>query len=96
MKVTVLRSDGREEEVTLPVEADDYILPHIYKLIGCDCIDTVRLPQHRQVMLVDDIGYAKELPVNTKATALYHSVCRPGTTAPIVGDVVLVREEDFT
>jgi hypothetical protein len=46
-------------------------------------------------MLVDDNGYAKQLPFNAKATKLYHSVCHPGTTSPIVGDVVLVKEEDF-
>jgi hypothetical protein len=30
-------------------------------------------------------------PVNAEATTLYHSVCVPGVTHQIVGDVVLVR-----
>lgn len=34
-------------------------------------------------------------PLNEKATALYHSVCVPGTTHRIVGDVAIVRDEDF-
>jgi hypothetical protein len=34
-------------------------------------------------------------PLNKKATALYHSVCIRGTTHQIVGDVVIVRDEDI-
>jgi hypothetical protein len=30
------------------------------------------------------------LPVNAKATALYHEVCKPGTTHAIVGDVAIL------
>ena len=33
-------------------------------------------------------------PVNAKATALYHSVCRPGTTHQIVGDVAIVIDAE--
>jgi hypothetical protein len=64
-----------------------------------------------QVMLVDDNGWETELvqegafftlkpirarkPINVEATKLYHSVCRPGTTHQIVGDVVVVPDSDF-
>jgi hypothetical protein len=34
-------------------------------------------------------------PVNAKATELYHQQCRPGTSHQIVGDVVIVPDEDF-
>lgn len=34
-------------------------------------------------------------PVNAEATKLYHSVCAPGTTHQIVGDVAVVPDEDF-
>lgn len=33
-------------------------------------------------------------PVNEKATKLYHSVCVPGTTHQIVGDVAIVVDKD--
>jgi hypothetical protein len=33
--------------------------------------------------------------VNAKATALYHSVCHPGTTTRIYGDVAICYDEDF-
>ena len=34
-------------------------------------------------------------PVNQKATELYWSVCKPGTTHQIVGDVAIVVDEDL-
>jgi hypothetical protein len=34
-------------------------------------------------------------PVNAEATQLYHLNCLPGTTHQIVGDVVIVPDEDF-
>ena len=34
-------------------------------------------------------------PVNVEATKLYHTICLPGTTHQIVGDVAIVRDEDF-
>lgn len=34
-------------------------------------------------------------PVNVEATKLYHAVCRPGTTHQIVGDVIIIRDEDL-
>lgn len=33
-------------------------------------------------------------PVNERATFLYHSVCIPGTTHKIVGDVAILDDED--
>lgn len=35
-------------------------------------------------------------PVNHEATQLYWARCRPGTTHQIVGDVAVVRDEDFS
>jgi hypothetical protein len=34
-------------------------------------------------------------PINEKATELYLANCRPGTTHQIVGDVVIVPDEDY-
>ena len=47
-------------------------------------------------MVVDDDGYSKGLLDNLEATALYHKVCKPGTTHQIKGDVVIGRDEDFS
>jgi hypothetical protein len=46
-------------------------------------------------LLVDDTGLVGGKPLNAEATKLYHSVCRPGTTNTIHGDVALVLDADF-
>jgi len=55
----------------------------------------VLLTDRVHVMIVDDAGHQKGLPVNAAATALYHARCLPGTTHQIVGDVVIVPDSDF-
>jgi hypothetical protein len=74
-------------------------------------IHAPRFGMRRPVMVLDDAGYDTRViqhgnhehhvpiqarrPVNPKATELYHSVCRPGTTHEIVGDVAIVDDEDL-
>lgn len=89
----VIKTDG--SNVQLP---EPKTMKACHALIGADTLDTVTLrhmgyPMH--VMLVDDAGHSKGLPVNTEATRLYHMNCRPGTTHTIRGDVVVVPDEDF-
>ena len=89
----ILRANGNMKRVD-----EKPTLKAIYKAIGCDCIDTIMLDRERQlVMMVDDNGAITEppKPVNENATIMYHSICRPGTTWPIRGDVALVNDEDF-
>ena len=88
-RTKVIRTSGAEEAI-----AGRPRIAAIETMIGADCLDTVSLRDGR-VMLVDDNGIAKDLPVNPAATALYHGVCRPGTTHQIRGDVVIVHDEDF-
>jgi Ni,Fe-hydrogenase maturation factor len=91
-KVTVIRFDGTEEEHVL--SKGTRLIADIEKLIFCDCMDTVNLRDGR-VMLVDDNGIKKNRSVNTKATELYRSICRPGTKHQIRGDVAIALDEDF-
>lgn len=89
----LIRVDGTEVELVGP-----HALSDLMQMIGADTLDTVwmrhmGLPLH--VMLVDDTGYVKGLPTNIKATELYHANCKPGTTWPICGDVVIVPDGDF-
>jgi hypothetical protein len=70
-------------------------LKQIERLIGANCLDSVDLRDGR-MMFVDDLGYSKGLPDNTQATALYHKVCKPGTTHRIKGDAVIGKDEDFS
>ena len=85
----ILRADGTTEPLEAPAG-----LEAVNKAIGHAIPFTVRLPDG-WMMLGDDNGIAKRLPVNNAATALYHSVCRPGTTNRIHGDVVVTMESDF-
>lgn len=87
------RADGRVEDLAGPHSMED-----LRRMIGADTLDTVNLrhlgfPAH--VMLVDDVGYAKGLPVNVEATKLYHANCVPGTTHQVVGDAIVVPDDDF-
>ena len=89
----LIRADGTTEQI----QPTKYI-GVLRKMIGADMLTTVSLrhmgrPLH--VMLLDDAGYAKDLPVNAEATALYLANCVPGTTHQIRGDVIIVLDEDF-
>lgn len=85
----VIHADGKITNLPGPMQ-----LSEIKIVIGCDCIDTVNLPDG-MVMILDDNGYAKELPVNEIATKIYWSRCIPGTTHEILGAVVIVPDSDF-
>lgn len=87
---TVIRVDGTEEHYTSASDGQPSI-QRIEKLIGADCLDSVNLRKGKTVMMVDDTGMVDGKPVNAKATALYHSICKHGTVFSIHGDVCLVR-----
>ncbi len=96
----IIRVDGTETIVdkrpTIAVIAD---------WIGCESLDFVRIGKNpangprQTTMAVDDIGAGFEgsapKPINPKATALYWSICVPGTVECIHGDVVIFNDEDF-
>lgn len=89
----LLRADGTSME--LPAGKG---VEWLRNLIGADILDTVRLhllgdPLH--VMLLDDLGHPKRLPINPEATRLYLRHCVPGTQHCIRGDVVIVPDDDF-
>jgi hypothetical protein len=87
----VILVDGTET-----IHQDKPSIAEIMRLIDCDCLDTVTIDRKRQtVMFVDDTGMLDGKPVNAKATALYHAICRPGTVHQIHGDVVIVNDGDF-
>lgn len=66
----------------------------VTRAIGAELTTTVNLRDGR-IMLVDDAGHGKHLPINTSATRLYWSVCKPGTHWQIRGDVAIVNDVDF-
>ena len=84
-----LRVNGEREAV-----APGLHVREVAVLIGADTLDAVLLRDGR-VMLVDDAGYDKELPVNLEATAIYHAICVPDADWSILGDVVIVYDADY-
>lgn len=67
------------------------LLQFCYDEIGCSCIETVhprRLP-NPYVMIIDESGLLKELPVNPLASVLYETD-RHGW--PIFGTALLMKE----
>jgi vacuolar-type H+-ATPase subunit B/Vma2 len=89
--VTILRTNGQDEEHHV---GRSILLNWCQRMIGADTIDTVNLRDGR-IMLVDDVGLIDGKPINPAATKLYHSVCKPGTTNPIAGDVAIAWDKDF-
>lgn len=92
-QVEILRVGGGREvhEITLRGGA---LLAWVHKQIAADCVDTVNLWDGR-VMIIDDSGLIDGRERNEAATTLYHSVCIPGTTSPISGDVVICLDALF-
>jgi hypothetical protein len=85
----VIRANGLVEPLAGPVT-----LLRARELINAETLDTVKL-HGGLVMLVDDTGHERRLPLNREATGLYWATCKPGTTHFIVGDIVIVPDADF-
>jgi hypothetical protein len=108
MRVLILRVDGTEEVHEIDRAR---AVKEINRLIGADTFDAVNLRDGRVMLVDDngydcefvDHGNANfemrplraRRPVNEKATALYHGICRAGTTHQIVGDVAIAVDADF-
>lgn len=84
----LIRADGAEAELHGPHAIQD-----ICQMIGADALDTVSLSDRVHVMLVDDQGILKNLPVNPAATRLYQDA--RGIPHQIRGDVVIVPDSDY-
>lgn len=86
----LIHSDGSETDLIVPHQ-----ICQIKDLIGADMLDNVLLKDREHVMLVDDIGHKKGLPINKKATDLYWEKCGGQNDHVIRGDVVIVPDNDF-
>jgi len=86
----LIRADGVEQYLARP-----HSVREISNLIRADALDTVLLADRAHVMLVDDAGHHKGLPVNDTATRLYWERCGKPNPHVIRGDVVIVPDSDF-
>lgn len=87
----IIRTDGTV--IDLPERA--HSLDELHRLTNVDCFDAVMLSDGVHVMLVDDTGLLKGLPMNTKATCLYWNTCGGPTNHFIAGDVAIVPDVDY-
>jgi Domain of unknown function (DUF3846) len=79
-----------------PVHFDERVtLNAIKNMIRAEIVDSVLLADGVHVMIVDDNGHEKGLPLNPQATALYWERCGGRNDHFIVGDVVVVPDSDF-
>ena len=84
----LIRADGSETVMHGPHAIQD-----VCQMLGADALDTVSLADRIHVMLVDDEGIQKNLPVNPAATRLYQDA--RGIPHQIRGDVVIVPDSDY-
>lgn len=87
----VIRTNGTIEKLAKPIGINA-----VHATIKASTLDTVNLIDRIHVMLLDDVGHDKRLPVNDEATKLYLDRCMPGATHQIRGDVVIVPDSDFS
>src|SRR5262245_54888766 len=83
---TILRANGEMEDLPGPLS-----LEQMQKAVG-GYIEFVTLRivgRERHIMIVNEEGLLKDLPVNPQATALYVEATRGAAVTPIVGDVIL-------
>ena len=85
----------------IPVEGNitEFALPltmkTIHSLIKADTVDSFTLTDRMHVCIVDDIGIAKSLPMNVRATAMYWERCGGPNSHMIRGDVFVCPDSDF-
>jgi len=92
-KVLIIKVDGTERLLEVETTKD---LKWVKTLMGLkpeDALDGVDLRNGRY-MYVDDIGKDRNKPRNEKATQLYLTVCKPGVTHFIRGDVAIVMHDE--
>jgi hypothetical protein len=91
----IIRTDGTETIVD-----ERPTIQAIRKALGADVLDFVSIHKNPNgkgtVMLIDDLGHEKGLPVNDKGTQVYLAICKPGTDYQIRGDVAIVNDEDLS
>lgn len=74
--------------------SESQTMKQIGDMIGADCCSAIML-KHGMVMLIDDAGQEKKLPINYLATAIVYGSQPYGIEREIRGDVVIAPDTDF-
>lgn len=105
----LIRTDGTVVDLVNPVPSSK--IGELIGAAVTDTVTLWHMGEPLHVMVVDDLGYETKAitdenatllvpmrarkPVNAEATRLYHENCQPGTTHQIVGDVLVVPDQDY-
>ena len=76
-----------EPQFVVPDNGTDFQLEELKEAIGGGWIETVLL-RNGQIMVCDDEGRIKKLPINPRATLLYGS-------SPVHGDVLICQRNQI-
>lgn len=90
---TVILTDSSRVVVSPADPENGFTLAELYALIGCTTIEVVNLADGR-MMVADEDGRSKRLPVNLVATRLYQEAGGP-TGWAIVGNVVICEHGEL-
>lgn len=71
-----------------------HTVDEIADMIGTEDLSVIKL-KHGMVMLIDDAGQEKKLPINYLATAIVYGSQPYGIEREIRGDVVIAPDTDF-
>lgn len=85
-----IQTDGTET----PIEPDDgkvFTLDKLQELVGGYVEIIAR--KNGKIMLGDEDGRMKNLPINRMATDLLHSWLAPAPTVTLVGDILIVPDD---
>jgi hypothetical protein len=75
---TLYKSDGTRTEVQPANGRKGFQLDELYKLLGCDTIEIVRIDAKR-IMVIDEEGkYRKPIVYNREASRIMHGIIQPG------------------
>lgn len=84
MNAYLLKVDGAKIEVT-PNNGTDFTLAEMYKLIGCELIEIVYLPNDK-IMIVDEEGWLKADPI-------YNQFASDISGCDIEGNVIVCNDD---
>lgn len=94
----LLGTDGQLTEIR-PSKGKSFKLPQLCQALGCEWIDVIT-PQHGPyqgyIMVIDDEGKFKELPINPLATAVWYQIYPLADYSPVdvvAGPVLLMKSK---
>lgn len=87
IEVAVVRAGYYDAPEKHELDPDQPLLPQVYKLIGCELVEVVRMPGDALLMLVDEEGLLRGKPLNSLASIT--------SGVRVVGDVAVVVAKDF-